>query len=456
MAHRSSFYSAGMVALLALSLSACSQQNASNNGGGAGRGGRGGRGTGTGQPVNVRTTSVQRIAVQRSVELSGTLISPDQARVSSEVAGIVRDVLVEIGQEVNAGEELVRLDTTELNLALQRAESALRQTEAQLGIAAGSQIANDEQISAIRTAAANRDDARSQLSRAQELFSKGLSSKADLDTAETRVKVTEANYQAAVENVQSLKASLQDRRAAHELAKKKLSDAVIRAPLAGAIAERTVQRGEYIRENTPVVTIVRMNPLKLRTGVQEKYANLIRQNQTVDFKVEPYPSDMFHGRIAYISPAVDQTTRTFTTEILVENPAHKLKPGFFAKGDILLSRDENVLAVPEETVSNLSGVSSVYVVENGVVRQTTIEAGEHEGKFIEVLNGLKGNEILAASNLNELVTGTKVGIGDDEGVPAGDAAENNGQRRGGKGGGPAGKGGRAEGRGQGERRGDAQ
>src|SRR6185436_17980318 len=100
--------------------------------------------------------------------------------------------------------------------------------------------------------------------------------------------------------------------------------------------------GEYIRENTPVVTIVRMNPLKLRTAVQEKHANLIHQNQVVDFKVEPYPEDMFHGKIAFISPAIDQATRTFTAEILVDNPARKLKPGFFAKGDILVNKDENV------------------------------------------------------------------------------------------------------------------
>src|SRR5206468_7580014 len=140
-----------------------------------------------------------------------------------------------------------------------------------------------------------------------------------------------------------------------ELAKQKVEDAVIRAPIAGAIAERTVQRGEYIRENTAVVTIVRMNPLKLRTGVQEKFANLIHPNQIVDFKVEPYPDDMFHGKIAFISPAVDQASRTFNAEILVDNPANKLKPGFFAQGQIQVSRDENVLAVPEETVSMLAG-----------------------------------------------------------------------------------------------------
>ncbi len=447
MVHRSSLRVGG-IALLVIGLAACTQQSASKNGtgGAGGRGGRGNRGGG-GQVVNVRTAPIQRIGIQRSVELSGTLISPDQAKVSSEVAGIVRDVLIEIGQEVNVGQELVRLDATELNLALQRAESALRQTEAQLGISEGRPLPADDQIATVRTAAANRDDARAQFGRATESFNKGLSPRADFDTAQTRVKVTEAAYQAAVESVQSLKASLQDRRASFDLAKKKLNDAVIKSPIAGAISERTVQRGEYIRENTSVVTIVGMNPLKLRASVQEKYANMIRQNQTVDFKVEPYPKDTFHGKIAYISPAIDQTTRTFPAEILVDNPAHKLKPGFFAQGDILLGRDEGVLAVPEETVSILAGVNSVYVIKDGVVKQTTVRLGEHEGKFIEVLEGLQGDEILAASNLNELVSGIRVGGGEEEGPGGGDPATDGGQRRGGRGSGKGGK--RASGEGKG-------
>ncbi len=448
MVHRSSLYYLATVALLSVAMTACTPQSASKGQKGGGGGGRG-RGGG-GQVVNVQTAPIQRISIQRSVDLSGTLTSPDQAHVSSEVAGIVRDVLFEIGQEVTVGQELVRLDATELNLALQRAESALRQTEAQLGIDASrsDQIPPDDQIAAVRTAAANREDARAQLARAQELIAKGLMSRAELDTVQTRVKVSDAAYQSAVESVQALKASLQDRKASYDLAKKKLSDAVIKAPVPGAVSERTVQRGEYIRENTQVVTIVRMNPLKLKTAVQEKYANLIRQNQIVDFKVEPYPDDMFHGKIAYISPSVDQASRTFNAEILVDNPANKLKPGFFAQGQIQVSRDENVLAVPEETVSILAGVSSVYVINNGVVKQTSIRTGEHEGKFIEVLEGLKGDEILAASNLNELVSGTRVGGGDEEGAPGGsDATGNGGERQSGKGGGRGGKRGGGEGKG---------
>src|SRR5512147_1964701 len=84
--------------------------------------------------IAVRTTTVQRMAVQRQVDLAGTLMSPDQAKVSSEAAGIVRDVLIEIGREVRAGDPLVKLEPRELALALARAESALRQTRAQLGM----------------------------------------------------------------------------------------------------------------------------------------------------------------------------------------------------------------------------------------------------------------------------------------------------------------------------------
>ena len=129
--------------------------------------------------LKVQTAKVQRISIQRQVDLSGTLVSPDQAHVSSEVAGKVNDGLIEIGQEVSAGQTLVRLDTTELNLAQERAESALRQTEAQLGInpSRPDQLPADESVATVRTASANLDDAKAQLARSQELVSKGLLSR---------------------------------------------------------------------------------------------------------------------------------------------------------------------------------------------------------------------------------------------------------------------------------------
>src|SRR5512144_292176 len=106
----------------------------------------------------------------------------------------------------------------------------------------------------------------------------------DLQTAQTRLKVAEAAYQSAVDTVRSQKAQLQDRRASYDLAVKKLNDSIVRAPIAGVISDRPVQVGEYISERTPVATIVQVNPLKLRTGVQERYAGVVQPGQPVEFR----------------------------------------------------------------------------------------------------------------------------------------------------------------------------
>ena len=156
------------------------------------------------------------------------------------------------------------------------------------------------------------------------------------------------------------------------MAEKKLNDTDIRVSVAGQVAERLVQQGEFIRENTPVVSIVQMNPLKVKTAIQERYAGLVRAGLPVEFSVESAPGQKFIGKVANVSPSVDQATRTFSVEVLVDNSDRRLKPGFFAKGVIFTHRDENVMAVPEDAVSTLAGVSNVYVIENGEARQQTV------------------------------------------------------------------------------------
>jgi macrolide-specific efflux system membrane fusion protein len=142
--------------------------------------------------------------------------------------------------------------------------------------------------------------------------------------------------------------------------------------------------------------------------------------------------------------------RTFTIEALVDNSDKRLKPGFFAKGVILTKKDEGVLAVPDAAVSTLAGVSSVYIVKDGKITQQPVQLGVRQGNVWEITDGLKGDETLASSRLNELATGTS--------VTTGGGGEGGGGRRKGQGGGKRGErggGGGGEGRGpQGEGRGD--
>jgi membrane fusion protein, multidrug efflux system len=171
-----------------------------------------------------------------------------------------------------------------------------------------------------------------------------------------------------------------------------------------------IHPGEYIRENAAIVTIVQMNPLKLRTAVQERHAGVIRPGLSAHFRVEAFPEDLFQGKVAFVSPAGDPATRTFTIEILVDNPQWKLKPGFFAKGIIATQVDEGIIAVPEEAISTLAGVSSVFIVEQSKVRQHVVAIGARQGKLLEVREGLRGNEVLAGSNLSQLATGVPVDV----------------------------------------------
>jgi RND family efflux transporter MFP subunit len=416
-----------------LFLGGCQSQNAGGPGGPGGRG-RGGAG------VSVKATPVLRMSIQRQIDLAGTLLSPDSAKVSAESAGVVRQVLVEIGTDVNVGTPLIRLETRELALALERAEATLLQTRSQLGmrgpVDTSQPVPADEDTATVRSALANRDDAKATYERAKVLRDRGMSSQEVLQLAETKYKVAEAAYQAALDSVHATKAILQDRRAAYDLAQKALSDAAVKSPIRGVVSDRPVQVGEYINARTVVATVVQMDPLKLRTGVQERHAGVVTPGQPVQFRVESFGDRVFTGKVAYISPALDQTMRTFTVEALVDNKDRLLKPGFFAKGVILTRIDENVLAVPDAAVSVLAGVPSVYVITDGKIAQQSVTLGVRQGDQWEITDGLKGDEVLAMSRLNELATGVAVRVvkpGESEGGGAPGAGRGNGSGRSGQG-----------------------
>jgi len=406
------------------------------------------------QAINVKITKVRRMAIQRQVDLSGTLMAIDQAKVSSEAAGVIREIPIQIGSAVPAGAPLVVLDKREYQLALDRAESALRQTRAQLGMTGplgdSDTLPADEDIASVRNAYATYLDAKASADRTQKLSERGIVSPSEMQTSETKLKVAEAAWHSASDTARGQKALLQDRRASYTLATKKLADTTVRAPFAGVVSDRPVQVGEFISERTPVATVVRVSPLKVRTGIQEKFAGVIKAGQDVQFGVESYGDTVFTGKVAYVSPALDQVMRTFTVEALVENKDQRLKPGFFAKGVILTNKDENVLAVPDTAVSTLAGVSSVYAIRDGKIAQTTVTLGVRQGELWEIVDGLKGDETLADNRLNELANGVRVQVGTDEGGGR-QGGGSGGGRQGGGGGRQGGGGRRGQGQGGGAR-----
>ena len=131
-------------------------------------------------------------------------------------------------------------------------------------------------------------------------------------------------------------------RAVVEPQRKKLRDTSIRAPFPSYIKERQVNIGQFVRPNTPVFTLVKTYPIRLRLEAPERMAPWIKVGQVADVSLEAFPKRMFHGKIWRISPTVEQSKRTFVVEALIENPAGELKPGPDAKARIRTDKSDRI------------------------------------------------------------------------------------------------------------------
>jgi membrane fusion protein (multidrug efflux system) len=223
-----------------------------------------------------------------------------------------------------------------------------------------------------------------------------------------RVRVAEAQRDSERSAVRVAEAERRRRQAELGLARKKLADATLEAPIAGAVARRHVNPGEFVRENTAVLTIVRSDPLKFSGTVAEHAALAIRPGQTVRLRVEPVPGRAFPGRVTRVSPAVDVASRTVLLEAEVPNREGLLKPGLFARGAVVLREDAGVAFVPETAVSYFAGLTRVFVVADGVARERPVALGPAREGRVEVAQGLRPGEQVATSGLAQLRDGVAV------------------------------------------------
>ncbi|MGH9803790.1 MAG: efflux RND transporter periplasmic adaptor subunit, partial [Candidatus Acidiferrales bacterium] len=325
------------------------------------------------------------------------------------VEGRVEKVLADVGDNVAEGQVLVTLSPVELQLELDRQRAIVSQVRARLGLGPADLLPKDPaQVAFVQRAAAQLFDAEQKNRRAEEMFRGGLISQEQLDEAAVRFKSARAAYDEALQEVDQLKAQLLASEAARDLAAKKLDDATIRAPFPGAVKERHVSPGEFLRVQSPVEVIVRTDKLRARLAVPEKYAGSLKQGTAVDIHVEAYPNEVFTGQLARINPAVSQESRTFEVEALLANPAGRLKPGFFVQATIPSELQENALTVPEQAVNYRYGVYKVFVVNGAQVEEREVKTGPRLEGRVEVVEGLKTGDRVALAVEGGLFTGARV------------------------------------------------
>jgi RND family efflux transporter MFP subunit len=362
------------------------------------------------QVPTVKVSLSREQSLQQTLEVSGNLIGNDEVIVSSQVEGVARRVLRDLGDAVGRGTVLAELDSTEFDIQVQRAEASYREALARLGVPAGStQIPPIDSASEVRQAKAQLEDANTKVQRQESLLQRGVVSQQIVDDARTTQKVAAARYQSAVENVQNMIASAQQFRAALDWARKKARDTTVLSPIAGIVQEKLVSTGEYVKVNQPLFKLVSVHVLKLRAQIMERDARLIRPGMKVELTVDAFPDLHFSGTINRIAPAVDEKSRTFAIEALVPNTGALLKPGFFARCVIPVGTYPAIL-VPEQSILSLAGLKKAYVVQDSVARERTLQVGRAVNDWVEVKSGIQPHEYVALNNQQMLSDGQKVKV----------------------------------------------
>ena len=229
-----------------------------------------------------------------------------------------------------------------------------------------------------------------------------------MDDADAMLKAKKAAYESALQGSRNLRADIDSERANLKLAEAALRDATIRAPFDAYVQKRLVSPGEFVKTQTAVMSLVKIDPLKLTAEVPEKMAPWVKVGQSLTLAVEAMPDAAVTGHIARLSPAVNPQTRSFPLEGRVPNPDGRLKPGGFARVHIVTDLVEQVLTVPAAALQYRYGVNRVFVVKGDRLRATEIKIGDRVGERVEVVGGVTAGEPIAAADVEKLADGARV------------------------------------------------
>lgn len=350
----------------------------------------------------VRTARAALAGWERSVRVSGELVAFEQATLSAKVPGRLAPITFDLGTRVARGDVLARVDPRDYELRVEQALAALQSARARLGLSADGEddAVTPEDAAIVRGARAQLSDATRERDRARDLLKGGVGAQATVDAAETRVLAAESALQDALEEVQNRRATLAQRRADIALARQQLEDAQVRAPFDGVVAARLAGAGDYLTAGAPIARVLRFDPLRLRLDVPEREAAGIQAGQSVRVVLEGAVEPVT-GKLVRTAPELGARNRTLRVEAELANPDGELRPGSFARAEIVVDAEAQTLTVPAGALVRFAGIDKVIVVEGGKAVERRVTVGRTDGARVEVLDGLAAGDevVLAPGNL---------------------------------------------------------
>jgi membrane fusion protein, multidrug efflux system len=319
-------------------------------------------------PVPTATITATEARLDRwipELRAVGTLEAVQGAMLSTEVGGIVREILFQPGSETVEGSVLLRLDTETDQAELASLEAAARLAEQELQRAR--RLAQEQNIS-------------------------------------------EAELQRRLSEAEQARAAVAAQRA-------RINQKNLRAPFDGVLGIRRVNLGQYVSPGDPIVILESVDPIYVNFTLTERRLGQVRTGQPVLVSVDAF-SESSEGEISAIEPRVQAGSRTFEVQALIQNPDGRLRAGQFARVTMSLGDPQEAIVVPQTSIRfNPFGNSIFVVYEDDVgqlrVRERFVRTGERRGDLIRVLEGLEAGERVASSGLLKLQNQTPVEITDD-------------------------------------------
>ena len=358
--------------------------------------------------------------LELKIAYSADVIPNRQVAIFSKVSGYIKRLGADLGDYVRAGQLLVEVDALELNAAVEQAHAAVGTAEANLQVAESLLVAArantvNQEANLVRARAVADNDTRN-AQRLEDLHGRGLISQMDRDNARTNAESSRAALAAAeaqlavarsqIETQRSqvalARANIERERATLKIAQTNLDNTRITAPFPGWISARNLHPGAAVssqaagtsNSSVGILMLQDLDPVKVTVEIEARHIALVRVGSVARVTVDAYPGRTFEARAVRIMQALDPRARTLGVEMEIPNRDLLLKPGLYARVELITGHHPNALLVPSEAIATEGETTAVFVVQNGIVSRRPVTTGAGEGTLVEILKGLTGDELV--------------------------------------------------------------
>lgn len=349
------------------------------------------------------TTPVE-LAIARNGDISSTIGSTAnlkaqrEVNVASQAEGVVKEVLVEEGDVVSAGQLLCRLDDSQSQIRLQSARQKLAQARLQLEKARIREEKADVQVK----------NTRDEYERYQKLYAERLVSEREVAQVKYRLDELEHDQRASDSEARELTHRVEELEAEIEQSDLEISRTLILAPFSGVITARSVNLGQSVRNLDTVFKLGDFTPLQADVFVSEREAAAIRPGQAVRLISSVGSAEGVQGSVARLSPVVDQSSGTVKVTVELARGNETMKPGAFVRVEIRTDTRAGAVLVPKRAIIEEDGEKYLFVAENDTVKRVRVEPGYQNGSEIEILNGVSVGSSVVVAGQGGLKDGAKI------------------------------------------------